>query len=208
MVSGGITGSPASLPDGWELTPAGHLLPVSPSPEPSCSTFSVGDTGPGGGIVFHKDASLPEGSQCFEAAPAGWGGGAYDPSGAWGVGGPGTCSEQSIPGATGTAIGTGEANTNAIVGTAVCDSPAKASAPWAAKNYNGGGLSDWFLPSKDELNQLYLKKATVGGFTADAWYFSSSQYGAYTVWFQHFVGGSQSYGYKTSTDRIRPVRAF
>jgi hypothetical protein len=42
-----------------------------------------------------------------------------------------------------------------------------------ARAYSGGGYNDWYLPSKDELNKLYLNQVTIGGF-ADATYWSST----------------------------------
>jgi hypothetical protein len=67
-------------------------------------------------------------------------------------------------------------------------------------------LSDWFLPSQDELNQLYLQRATVG-FVAGL-YWSSSEAGAASAWYQDFTDGYQGGGSKASTYYVRPVRAF
>ncbi|MDZ7576565.1 MAG: InlB B-repeat-containing protein, partial [Candidatus Nanopelagicales bacterium] len=165
-----------------------------------CSSYSVGDTGPGGGRIVYKDTSRPSGSQCFEAAPFQWQGGpANDPSLKWGIS---KCANKSI--STGTAIGTGAGNTNAI--TSAC-STANAPAAWAAKNYAGGGLTDWFLPSKDELNKVYLQSSPLG---ASGNYWSSSQATATNkAWmlnFYSFVWFDVS-KYETSY-RVRPVRAF
>ncbi|MDZ4250381.1 MAG: InlB B-repeat-containing protein, partial [Candidatus Nanopelagicales bacterium] len=165
-----------------------------------CSSYSVGDIGPGGGRIVYKDTSRPSGSQCFEAAPFQWQGGpANDPSLKWGIS---TCANKSI--STGTAIGTGAGNTNAI--TSAC-STANAPAAWAAKNYAGGGLTDWFLPSKDELNKVYLQSSPLG---ASGNYWSSSQATATNkAWmlnFYSFVWLDVS-KYETSY-RVRPVRAF
>jgi hypothetical protein len=91
----------------------------------------------------------------------------------------------------------------------------QAPAAWAAMNYAGGSQTDWFLPSQDELYQLYTQQVTVGGFTAFR-YWSSSQgdergpgVPASTARLQNFNGGAQINGSK-STDRlfVRPVRAF
>ncbi|MDP4013792.1 MAG: DUF1566 domain-containing protein, partial [Candidatus Nanopelagicales bacterium] len=103
--------------------------------------------------------------------------------------------------------GTGEANTTAITSNTACDTPEKAPAAWAAKNHAGGGKNDWFLPSKDELNQLYAQKATVGGFGDDGCW-SSSQGSASYAWFQFFDDGDQFNVSEGNTYRVRPVRAF
>ncbi len=189
---------------------------------PACGT--VGGTGPGGGKIFYVDMSRAAGSQCFEAAVDGWNGGA-DPTLLWGVGfTAGQCGNLSI--ATGLAIGAGETNTNLITTTAACNSSATAPAAWAARSYNGGSQSDWFLPSKDELNQLCKwardQSTTVAdqttvcnntgalqtGFTAD-YYWSSSQAVADVAWLQGFVAGDQAGGYKDLLFLpVRPVRAF
>ncbi len=69
------------------------------------------------------------------------------------------------------------------------------------------GYSDWFLPNRWQLNQLYLRKDDVGGF-ADNYYWSSTEYGADYAWGQYFNNGAQNWGYKTNLDRVRAVRAF
>ena len=70
-----------------------------------------------------------------------------------------------------------------------------------------GGFSDWYLPSKWELNELYTHKNKVGGFS-DHFYWSSSGYIADFAWFQIFGDGSQIGYYKYNNLRVRPVRAF
>ena len=106
-------------------------------------------------------------------------------------------------GATGTAIGTGMANTNAII-------VAQGAGIYAAsicKAYNGGGYSDWYLPSKDELNELYINQIAVGGFSNNG-YWSSTESNNYGAWGQGFYAGSQGGGDKGATDGVRAVRAF
>lgn len=67
---------------------------------------------------------------------------------------------------------------------------------------------DWYLPSKHELNLLYLKKTVVGGFSSDS-YWSSSEFDNYNVWYQAFFNnGVQASGGKFTVSRVRAVRAF
>lgn len=110
-----------------------------------------------------------------------------------------------VTGATGTAIGTGFANTYKIIaeqGATITD-----YAAGLARAYNGGGYTDWFLPSQGELNKLYINKVAIGGF-ADSVYWSSSEKDAEDAWAQNFGSGSWIYDYKHNTGRVRAVRAF
>ena len=166
----------------------------------------VGDVGPGGGTIFYVDMSRAAGSQFWEVGSdlgtAGWG-----------------CSGTVISG-TLTAIGTGATNTGLInAGCVTAGIAARvASAP-------AGGFSDWFLPSKDELNQLckYARTQSTAvadqavqceptgtllpGFASD-YYWSSSQFSPNDAWTQNLNDGSQNLGNKSLTLRVRPVRAF
>ncbi|MBT3872313.1 MAG: DUF1566 domain-containing protein [Flavobacteriaceae bacterium] len=110
-----------------------------------------------------------------------------------------------LTGATGTAIGTGLTNTNAII---AAQGPTETSyAAGLARAYNGGGYTDWFLPSKDELNQLYLNKAAIGGFTANP-YWSSTEIDNLSSWLQNFYVGDQINANKYGAAYVRAVRAF
>ena len=119
----------------------------------------------------------------------------------------GGSTQTTLNGNTLTALGEGQANTNAMKaqtgytgGAAkVCDDY---SVTVGSVTYN-----DWFLPSKDELNKLYLNKGTIGGF-ADGIYWSSSEGNASYAWYQYFYDGYQGYGHKYDTLRVRAVRAF
>jgi len=106
-------------------------------------------------------------------------------------------------GATGTAIGTGAANTATITGLA-CGA---GSAAALASSYPGGGCTGWFLPSLGELNELYLQRAAVGGF-ASGNYWSSSEDSAFLAWLQDFFDGLQFASLKASTRRVRAIRGF
>jgi hypothetical protein len=108
-------------------------------------------------------------------------------------------------GATGTALGTGAANTDAII--AVQGAPAASYAAGWARAYKGGGYADWYLPSKDELNKLYLNQAKIGGFGPN-YYWSSSEFDAGTAWTQAFDLSSQYAYAKNGPSYVRAVRSF
>ncbi len=155
----------------------------------SSTVYVIGDTGPCGGIVFYISNG---GLNGLEAAPS-------DQSTdiEWG------CTGIDIAGATGTAIGTGATNTAAIL-AGCATRPIAAS---VADDFSLGGCNDWFLPSQEELNQLYLQKAVVGGLST--FYWSSSQIDTDGAWGQNFVDGNQGYYDKYElVVRSRAVRAF
>ena len=112
----------------------------------------------------------------------------------------------SIPGAAGTALGTGSADTAAILaGTA--DRPIGAS---VATAYTDGTYNDWYLPSKDELKKLYLNRALIGGFS-NVVYMSSSQANStatFTFAGLNFANGDQINYNKNVAYTIRPIRTF
>jgi len=108
-------------------------------------------------------------------------------------------------GGTGTELGDGAANTVKIL-----DASATGGAGKVCADKVDGGYSDWYLPSKDELNKLYmLHSAGVGGF-AGADYWSSSEAGGSLAWMQKFsyAINSQKYDSKPYALRVRAVRAF
>ena len=177
----------------WVIIPApqsakGSLEFSNGVPGWNVKVRSIGDNGPAGGKVFYvTDAGL----HGLEAAPADQSSGA-----AWG------CIGNAISGADGTAVGTGAANTADIVaGCAEANTAAKIADAYALNGY-----TDWFLPSKDELNLLYQQKSVVGGFATN-YYWSSSEGGSYDAWYQYFGDGYQGYG-KDLTLPVRAVRAF
>ena len=77
----------------------------------------------------------------------------------------------------------------------------------ACDDLDENGYSDWHLPSKEELHQLYLNRSAVGGFAGGS-YWSSTEYGADYAWIQYFIGGDQNWFDKTRIDWVRPVRVF
>jgi len=118
--------------------------------------------------------------------------------------------EESIASiADGLAIGTGYQNTLDIV-AGCSETPIAASEVLA---YESGGYSDWYLPSRDELAEMYNTigngglEGNIGGFSS-SWYWSSSEYGSYGAWHVDFTNGLAFYNYKIYAYRVRVIRAF
>lgn len=65
----------------------------------------------------------------------------------------------------------------------------------------------WRLPTKHELDLLFLQKDVVGGF-ASFYYWSSTEVDATTVWDRNFGNGFQDTNDKNGADNVRAVRAF
>jgi len=105
--------------------------------------------------------------------------------------------------ATATAIGTGPANTADIV--AFCSEERFAAR--VCNDLNRNGYSDWYLPSKDELNKLYLNRAAIGDFATER-YWSSTEIDDMAAWTQDFRNGLQEDSDKFGSHRIRAVRSF
>jgi hypothetical protein len=182
---------------------------------------AVGDTGPGGGIVFYVAGSnfTSTGSDCdtacryLEAAPA-----ASEAGRTWATG---ANQSAAVSGADATGIGTGYQNTVDIKNQT--GNVAATSAAVYAFDYSNNSKTDWHLPSRDELNELckYARSQTTGntsvscnssgslrsGFLA-AYYWSSSEGSASNAWIQGFDFGNQVNLDKKFTIRVRPVRAF
>jgi hypothetical protein len=105
------------------------------------------------------------------------------------------------PAELGRTIGSGMNNTTNA------DATCTSGAIQIAADYANNGKSDWHLPSKDELRQLYEQRSIVGSFSA-AKYWSSSEYWPTLAWNQSFKYGDQNFFNKANTYRVRPVRAF
>jgi hypothetical protein len=160
-------------------------------------TYSIGYTGPAGGFIFYDKGNYLNGWRWLEAAPRdqstgiAWCNGSYNTTGAMA-----------------TAVGQGEVNTLTIISV-------QGEGTYAASlcaNYILNGFDDWFLPSKDELNLIYvnLKQHSLGGF-ASAEYWSSSEYDYKEDAFafgQDFRNGNQWDPSKFGLLTVRAVRAF
>jgi hypothetical protein len=112
---------------------------------------------------------------------------------------------------TSIAIGTGNSNTTFVVG-GQGSAPADAIVYAATYCYNMSwvGHTDWYLPSKDELNKLYINRDKIPGLTESGrnYYWSSSEVGANEAWIQSFITGMQSTYDKNGLILVRPIRSF
>jgi surface protein len=118
------------------------------------------------------------------------------------------CTFTELSGADGTAIGTGAQNTlDILAGCSEDGIAAKLSADYEVTE-DGVTYDDWFLPSKDELNELYLNKEVVGGFFATGFYWNSTEGDGSFAKVQFFDEGYQGADLKSSTARVRAVRSF
>ena len=118
------------------------------------------------------------------------------------------CQGTNISGANGTAIGTGAANTAAIL-AGCATRPIGAS---VAAAHNGGGYSDWYLPSKDELDKLYQNRVVAGisGF-ASYGYLTSSNYNLNPTdvcWLVDMGSGNVTAYFKSITYYVRAIRSY
>jgi len=224
-------------------TPVAEAYSVSKVTIQSASgqTVQLGATGPGGGVIFYI-ASTPftcgptRSATCtyLEAAPSGWNGG-VDPTRRWA-----NATYQSTivnnatspETATATAIGWGYRNTRAIIlqGNSDAATIAAALADSYAATVSGVTYDDWYLPSRDELNQMCkwqrgitgdnltnLTTVCTGGATntgagAPSFltqiYWSSSEADRNVAFRQNFGNGRQFDDNKAATYYVRPVRAF
>jgi len=71
----------------------------------------------------------------------------------------------------------------------------------------GQKFTDWRLPTKNELNLLFLKKDLVGGFGYN-YYWSSTEDDYNNAWIQDFNYGYQHFSAKNYTYYVRAIRAF
>ena len=77
----------------------------------------------------------------------------------------------------------------------------------ACDNFVCDGFGDWFLPNREQLNELYQQQSVVGNF-AENYYWSSTEQGTDIAWNQNFFVSDQYKYYKANVSQVRPVRAF
>jgi len=175
-------------------------------------TYEIGDLAHGG-IVFYLDETGQHGlvaamEDLTEGAtdPKGWGYNGYE----WG------CYEESLNGADGQAIGTGHQNTLDIANQGCTTEYGGITGAQAALDAEINGYSDWYLPSLNELLEMYntigngSPEGNIGGFETDfsPYYWSSSEGSNYNAWFVSFYSGTTFNYFKNGTRRVRVIRAF
>ena len=164
------------------------LLLIACDKEPK---FKIGQEHEGG-IIFYVD---PSGEHGLIAARVDQG------EAEWG------CQTVKISGAEGTVIGTGQQNTIDIInGCSISNIAARLCSDLVLNGYD-----DWYLPSKDELYQLYLKKDIVGNFATDveAPYWSSTEREIYdSAARQLFAFNEQTNYDKYRIFNVRAIRDF
>lgn len=161
-------------------------------------TYAIGNAGPAGGLVFYDQGSVINGWRYLECAPT-------DQSSAiqWYNG-----TYPTI--ITSTAIGSGQANTAAIISAQGIGSYAAS----LCDDLEFGGYINWFLPSKDELHLMYTELYSVGlGGFADSQtsYWSSSIFGSTnsgSAWAESFFGPVQSNANPMLALRVRAIHSF
>jgi hypothetical protein len=184
------------------------------------SAYAIGATGPGGGKIYYVAADADGfqcgqtlGSYCFylEVAPNNWSGGT-DPTVSWAQSDL-QSSSSNITLSVG--IGLGAQNTKAIIDQGNNNSATSAAA--LARSYSvttsGINYDDWFLPSENELSQMFIQRVAVGVVFAGASYWSSTSTGGLNgryliVTHVSATPGSFAGALKGSAYYVRPTRAF
>ena len=174
--------------------------------------YKIGDTGPAGGLIFYDKGNSIGGWQYLEAAPADIGPSPFL-----------TENPDSFPkhlkdlwdrtdGENGRGIGKGKYNNEYIMEIA----QARGGFNWAVRlcdNFELNGFSDWFLPSRDELNFAYgnLYMRGLGNFRPEQYWSSSTwtdTWGSYRAWYINFSDGKHDTQNAGQQRRARPVRQF
>jgi hypothetical protein len=160
-------------------------------------TLAIGDFHEGG-VVFYIDKTGEHGLVCSVVSSL--------TKVEWG------CPDLVSFGAKDTEIGTGAQNTMDILNA--CNEENIAAV--LCDEFESNGYSDWYLPSKDELDSLYQHREIVseislqnnGGPLWDEEYWSSSHQLDNTVWIQNFNAGNKSGALKDKKYHFRAIRSF
>lgn len=169
-------------------------------------SWSLGDTGPGGGKIFYVNTSgfpcgqtISETCYYLEVAPIG-----ANTMKDWAV----SANRTSSAGASGTVIGSGYKNTMAIINQGNSNSAAA-----YAQEYRGGSLSDWYLGSTVEMYQIYLNRSVIvvgsaseHGFAGEYW--TSTEPNASQAYSYDVTNNSGPWPNSKTSNPVRPIRSF
>ena len=178
-------------PLGFPMYPQDYVKPIS--------VFEVGGIGPNGGIVFYVTGGGLHGLEASKVAEF-LEYMAYDDRSVWISGG---STQTTLNGNTLTGIGEGSDNTDAII----AQSGHVTSAALLCKDYNQFGVTDYYLPSRDEL-ELMQDNMTILGMSSANDYWCSSESNATSAIYIQFNIAAFPTGSKNGMRHIRAIRSF
>jgi len=186
---GGAKAVPAQAGASGQAQPAATAEPAT--------AYKVGDTGPAGGLIFYDKGNNSGGWRYLEAGPVD-----IEFLGFF-------CVRRTVVQNTQSAIGSGKRNTELAVETFKQTTGEWDTAAQKVVEINFNGFQDWFIPSRDELDQMYgnLKRKNLGDFKND-WYMTSTGGGGYNMLHcQNFSDGRMSgSSLGQSNYNVRPIR--
>lgn len=198
-----VTVTGLKLSNAVGATPATIKYASSGGDSASCASggaCAVGDTGPGGGTVFYDAGAQQSWGRYLEIAKSGWGG-AGETTAKWCS----TALNATALNVTTDGVGQGLANSTTIANS--CGE----GAAFLARAYNGGGKSNWYLPTSAEFALMYTNRSVIDLSTSTLIWLSQEANDANMNWVAR-VGALSSSGIggnnKVDTLTLRPIRAF
>jgi len=193
---------------GWSTTNPPTVLEFNPGesytvPGADITLYAhwsvIGATGPAGGLVFYDNTTIhTDGWRYLEAGPVDL------PNAVFGLVTDGMDATDTLTGP-----GTGRTNTRKLVFTRQILGDTNTAAQ-VANNYNLNGFGDWFLPSSQELNEMYTELAMKekGNFVSDYYWSSADTADDNKATAIHMGTGVSLASWHSDGFRVRPVRAF
>lgn len=167
----------------------------------------VGDVGPGDGIVFYVADERQDWGQYLEVATDGWSGDRRDPGGWW-CGKDNRKTRKKVEGLqTRSEIGSGAENTQRII-----QACGENNAAGKAASSVAGGWTDWFLPSRDELEVLIQNRGRIdislNPYDGTKYYSSSNSAKDVWAWNRETRRVEKTSMFYDPGESVRPIRAF